>query len=78
MSLVALKWFGRYSYGVAAKSAAGIGTPNYQTTHSTRQRVFLCVKPAHAKIMAAQVGQLNSWPVSFGTGSSNPIWAATL
>ncbi|EMB9960158.1 ash family protein [Enterobacter sichuanensis] len=28
--------------------------------------------------MAVQVGQLYSWPVSFGTGSSNPAWAATL
>ncbi|EPB0513782.1 ash family protein [Salmonella enterica subsp. enterica] len=37
---------------------------------------FVCI-PAHAKFMAAQAGQLNSWPVSFGTGSSNPVWAAT-
>ncbi|ECC1694884.1 hypothetical protein FNI78_20480 [Salmonella enterica subsp. salamae] len=36
----------------------------------------MCI-PAHAKFMAAQAGQLNSWPVSFGTGSSNPVWAAT-
>lgn len=55
----------------------GLSTPNSQTTHNTRQRVFLCVKPAHAKIMVAQVGQPTGWPVSFGTGVENPAWATT-
>ncbi|ASC31865.1 MULTISPECIES: ash family protein [Klebsiella] len=55
-----------------------MGTPHNQTTHSTRQRVFLCVMPAHAQFMAAQAGQSKDWPVSFGTGSSNPVWAATI
>ncbi|ECF6381585.1 hypothetical protein DU258_23455 [Salmonella enterica subsp. enterica] len=50
---------------------------NYQTTHSTRQRVFLCVVPVHTRIMVAQAGQLSGWPVSFGTGVENPVWATT-
>nr|WP_234882741.1 ash family protein [Salmonella enterica] len=32
--------------------------------HNTRQRVFLCVAPAHIQIMVAQVGQPKGWPVS--------------
>ncbi|HCJ7736312.1 TPA: ash family protein [Citrobacter freundii] len=54
-----------------------MGTLNNQTTHNTRQRVFLCVMPVRIRIMVGQVGQLQSWPVSFGAGSSNPAWAIT-
>ncbi|WP_072056039.1 ash family protein [Serratia marcescens] len=36
------------------------------------------IKPAHAKIMVAQAGQPMCWPVSFGTGVENPVWATTL
>ncbi|EAR6915381.1 hypothetical protein EWR41_24980 [Salmonella enterica] len=55
----------------------GLAIPNNQTTHSTRQRVFLCVAPVHIQIMVAQAGQLSGWPVSFGTGIANPVWATT-
>ncbi|EAB8969564.1 hypothetical protein DDJ44_23870 [Salmonella enterica] len=27
--------------------------------------------------MVAQAGQLSGWPVSFGTGIANPVWATT-
>ncbi|KAA0547796.1 ash family protein [Citrobacter braakii] len=55
---------GRYIYGVAAKSAAGPRNPETQSAHNTRQRVFLCVAPAHPQIMVVQVGQPPGWPVS--------------
>ncbi|MBA5234733.1 ash family protein [Pectobacterium aroidearum] len=55
----------------------GLAILNNRTTHNTRQRVFLCVMPAHIQIMVAQVGQLSGWPVSFGTGIANPTWATT-
>ncbi|MBJ3528728.1 ash family protein [Salmonella enterica subsp. enterica serovar Meleagridis] len=42
----------------------GLAIPNNQTTHSTRQRVFLCVAPVHPRTMVAQVGQPKGWPVS--------------
>ncbi|EAQ1187640.1 hypothetical protein CYM29_22735 [Salmonella enterica] len=29
------------------------------------------------RIMVAQAGQLSGWPVSFGTGIANPVWATT-
>ncbi|EGI2019025.1 ash family protein [Salmonella enterica] len=50
---------------------------NYQTTHSTRQRVFFVPVSHTHRIMVAQVGQLSGWPVSFGTGVENPVWATT-
>ncbi|EIV2102700.1 TPA: ash family protein [Klebsiella pneumoniae] len=49
-----------------------------QTTHSTRQRVFLCLLPVRIQIMVAQAGQPKGWPVSFGSGIPTPVWATTL
>ncbi|HIA0312571.1 TPA: ash family protein [Salmonella enterica subsp. enterica] len=37
----------------------------------------MCVAPVHIQIMVAQAGQLSGWPVSFGTGVENPVWATT-
>ncbi|EDW5472041.1 ash family protein [Salmonella enterica subsp. enterica serovar Javiana] len=51
--------------------------PNNQTTHSTRQRVFFVPVSHTHRIMVAQAGQLSGWPVSFGTGIANPVWATT-
>ncbi|WP_074441893.1 ash family protein [Salmonella enterica] len=57
-------WRWRYGYFAAAKSAAGSLNPEINEAHNTRQRVFLCVAPAHIQIMVAQVGQPKGWPVS--------------
>ncbi|EAB6703731.1 hypothetical protein DLR11_25015 [Salmonella enterica subsp. salamae] len=42
----------------------GISTPITQSAHNTRQRVFLCVVPAHTRIMVAQVGPTSVGPVA--------------
>lgn len=62
----------------AAKSAAGPRNPetSYGDTY-TRQRVFLCLLPAHIRIMVAQVGLTSVRPVSVGAGIANPAWATT-
>lgn len=42
----------------------GLSTPKL-TKRTTRASVFfLCVAPAHTRIMVAQVGQPKGWPVS--------------
>ncbi|EOI1350504.1 ash family protein [Enterobacter hormaechei] len=56
----------------------GFAIPNHKTTHNTRQRVFLCVKSAHTRIMVAQMGLTSVGPVSFCAGIANPVWATTL
>ncbi|EAO9321855.1 hypothetical protein OK94_23335 [Salmonella enterica] len=37
---------------------------------------FVPVSHTH-RIMVAQAGQPSGWPVSFGTGVENPVWATT-
>lgn len=81
-----------YSVGAAAKSAAGIGTPNLhlELTHalawffvSDRPPLFgvLFAYPAFGilSVMVARAGQPSGWPVSSGcAGSSNPVRATTM
>ncbi|MEV3833518.1 Rha family phage regulatory protein [Aeromonas allosaccharophila] len=81
-----------YSVGAAAKSAAGIGTPNLhlELTHalawffvSDRPPLFgvLFAYPAIGilSVMVARAGQPSGWPVSSGcAGSSNPVRATTM
>lgn len=93
----ASKWVGKpstlaYSVGAAAKSAAGIGTPNLhlELTHalawffvSDRPPFFgvLLAYPAFGilSVMVARAGQPSGWPVSSGcAGSSNPVRATTM
>lgn len=56
---------------------SGVGTRIPDDAHA-RQRVFLCVMPAHTRIMVVQAGQPKGWPVSFGAGIPTPVWATTI
>ena len=39
---------------------------------------FFVPVSVYTRIMVAQMGQPKGWPVSFGTGIANPVWATTI
>lgn len=89
LHLLCVSW---YSFAVAAKSAAGIGVPNYLLATSDASCVFfyvvaqahsfsglwcLCIHRSFSKIMVARAGQPSGWPVSNKAGYANPVRATT-
>ncbi|MCF7680612.1 Rha family transcriptional regulator [Aeromonas hydrophila] len=94
----ASKWVGKpstlaYSVGAAAKSAAGICTPNLhmEPTHAPIAWFFVCTRPPFTwvllaypaigilSVMVARAGQPSGWPVSsVCAGSANPVRATTM
>ena len=89
LHLLCVSW---YSFAVAAKSAAGIGVPNYLLATSDAPCVFfyvvaqahsfsglwcLCIHRSFSKIMVARAGQPSGWPVSNKAGYANPVRATT-
>ena len=82
----------RYSFPAVAKSAAGIGVPQYSMATPDAPRVFFfVVAQAHpfsglwclflhhgsSKIMVVRAGQPSGWPVSNKAGTANPVRATT-
>ncbi|WP_199637370.1 Rha family transcriptional regulator [Serratia sp. PAMC26656] len=67
---------GRYSALVAAKSAAGICTPDFIRAHNRAKAVFLCAAQSHLS-MVGRAGQPQGWPGSRMTGSANPARLTT-
>ncbi|MBC3250955.1 ash family protein [Serratia fonticola] len=68
---------GRYSSAAAAKSAAGICTPEFPTAHNRASGFFVCGARPHLCIMVGRAGQPQGWPGSVGTGSANPVRLTT-
>ncbi len=82
----------RYSFIAVAKSAAGIGVPQYSMATPDAPRVFffvvaqahpffglwcLCTHRSSGKIMVVRAGQPSGWPVPIEAGYANPVRAAT-
>ncbi len=68
---------GRYSANAAAKSAAGICTPDFTKAHNRAHAVFLCAMHCYTQFMVGRAGQPKGWPGSLVTGSANPVRLTT-
>ncbi|WP_127958045.1 Rha family phage regulatory protein [Serratia microhaemolytica] len=68
--------FGSYSSRAAAKSVAGICTPEFVRAHNRAKAVFLCAAQSH-RSMVGRAGQPSGWPGSLTTGSANPVRLTT-
>ncbi len=82
----------RYSLIAVAKSAAGIGVPQYSMATPDAPRVFfyvvaqahpffglwcICTHRSSGKIMVVRAGQPSGWPVPIEAGYANPVRATT-
>ena len=80
----------RYSFPAVAKSAAGIGVPQYSMATPDAPRVFFyvvaqahlffglwCLHRGSCQIMVVRAGQPSGWPVSLKAGTANPVRATT-
>ncbi|AVZ84108.1 hypothetical protein DBV23_15970 [Edwardsiella ictaluri] len=69
---------GRYISRAAAKSAAGIGTPDITRAHNRAiSGFFVCEARPHLRIMVGRAGASTDAPGSLVTGSSNPVRLTT-
>lgn len=80
----------RYSFLAVAKSAAGIGVPQYSMATPDAPRVFFfvvaqahpffglwCLFHSPCQIMVVRAGQPSGWPVPIEAGYANPVRATT-